>query len=354
MSLRCIATELGISVTTVSRALGGFDDVAADTRARVLAEAERIGYRPNAAARRLRGGRTDAVGIVLPTGPGRLDDPFFLGLIGAVGPILAQAGLDLIVGAAASGKAEEAFYRQLVENRRVDGILLARTRRRDRRLGYLLDRGFPVVVHGRAEERRPHARVDVDGTSAFRRATERLVTAGHRRIGLLSAPARYSFAHHRETGWRQALADAGLAPGPMLQAEATEENGFRTARAMLAGKNPPTALLCATDRIAVGALHAISHGGMQAGRDVAVIGYDNLPVATYTDPPLTTFDTDLELAARRMVEMMLALLGGARPDRARRAARGNADPARLRRASSGKSQEHARHQQAEREECGPC
>jgi LacI family transcriptional regulator len=227
--------------------------------------------------------------------------------------VLAASGLDLIVGAAASGAEEAAFYRQLVENRRVDGIILARTRRQDPRLAYLLDRGFPVVVHGRAEERRAHAHVDVDGVSAFRRAAERLIGFGHRRIALLNAPAQYSFAHHREAGWRAALREAGLAPGPMLEAEATEENGFRLASEVLAKREAPTALLCATDRLAVGALHALSHAGRRAGRDVAVIGYDNLPVATYTDPPLTTFDTGVEPVARRMVEMMLALLGGAAP-----------------------------------------
>jgi len=313
MSLRRIARGLNISVTTASRALGGFSDVSAETRKKVRAEAERIGYRPNPAARRLRGGTSDAVGVVLPTGPGQLDDAFFLRLLGAIGPRLAAAGLDLIVGTARAGEEERAFYRQLVENRRVDAVILARTRRQDPRIGYLLDAGMPFVAHGRSEEPRAYAQVDVDGAAAFRLATERLIEGGHRRIGLLGAPRHYSFAHHRAQGFEAALAEAGLASGPVAEAEPTEENGFRLLQAMLAAGEAPTALLCATDRLAVGALRAAALAGLRVGRDLAVIGYDNLPVATYTNPPLTTFDPEVERSALRMVEMLLALLRGESP-----------------------------------------
>jgi LacI family transcriptional regulator len=313
MSLSRIAATLGLSVTTVSRALGGFDDVAEATRRRVQAEAERIGYRANRSARSLRTGTNDAVGVVLPTGPGQLEDAFFLRLLGAIGPRLAAAGLDLMVSAARAGAEEMALYRQLVENRRVDGLFVARTRRADPRVGYLIDSGMPFVVHGRTDEARPHAHVDVDGAAAFDQATRRLLEFGHRRIALINAPAAYSFAHHREAGWTRALAAAGLKPGARVEAEATEENGFRLMQALLRGRQVPSAVLCATDRLAVGALHAIGAAGLRAGRDVSVIGYDNLPVATYTDPPLTSFDTDIDATAAAMVEMMLALLRGGSP-----------------------------------------
>ena len=313
VSLSTIARHLGLSVTTVSRALGGYADVAAATRARVVAEAKRIGYQPNQAARRLRGGRTEAVGVVLPTGPGQFDDPFFLPLLATVGPHLQAAGLDLLVATARPGEDELRSYRHLVEGRRVDGILLARTRRQDARIAYLLDRGMPFVAHGRSDVVRPFAHVDVDGERACREATERLIGLGHRRIGLINGPDTYMFSLHRQTGWREGLSDAGLAPGPVARAEPTEENGFRLMAEMMRQPAPPTAVVCATDRLAVGALHAISHAGLRAGRDVSVIGYDNLPMATYTDPPLTTFEQPIERAGARMVAMLLALIGGADP-----------------------------------------
>ncbi|MBS0559369.1 MAG: substrate-binding domain-containing protein [Proteobacteria bacterium] len=311
MSLSAIARSLGLSVTTVSRALGGFPDVAAATRARVEAEAARIGYRPNLTARRLKSGRSETVGVVLPAGPGQFDDPFFLRLLAAVGPPLQTAGLDLMVATARPGTDELRAYRRMVEDRRVDGIILGRTRRRDDRIAYLIDSGMPFVTHGRTEETRPYAHLDIDGRAAFLDATARLIGFGHRRIGLINAAETYMFAHHRQDGWRAALDDAGLEPGPLAHAEPTEENGFRAMEAMLRAPAPPTAVLCGTDRLAVGALHAAAAAGLRAGRDISVIGYDDLPVAAYTDPPLTTLEQPIDRMGARLAAILLALLGGA-------------------------------------------
>jgi len=311
MSLALIARRLGLSITTVSRALGGFDDVAAATRARVVAEAERLNYKPNQAARRLRRGRAEAIGMVLPTPPGQFDDPFFLRMLAAAGPRLSTAGLDLLVTTARPGADEMRAYRHLAEGGRVDGFLLARTRAQDERIGYLLDRRMPFVAHGRTTLKRIFAYVDIDGEAACRAATARLIGFGHRRIALINAASTYMFAHHREAGWHAALWEAGLPPGPIHRAEATEENGFLATREMLGMDAPPTAILCATDRLAVGALHALGAAGLRAGRDVSIIGYDDLSVATYTDPPLTTVAQPIERAAARMVDMLLHLIDGA-------------------------------------------
>jgi LacI family transcriptional regulator len=204
-------------------------------------------------------------------------------------------------------------YRHLVEHHRVDGILLARTRVEDPRIAYLLDRGICFVTHGRTMTSDAHAGLDLDGEAAFTEATERLLGFGHTCIGLINAPAEYMFAHHRAAGWRKALAAAGLAAGPLLEAEATEENGFRLMSAMLGRERSPTAVLCATDRMAIGALHALASVGLRAGRDVSVIGYDDLPIASYTDPPLTTWEQPIRRMAQRLVEMLIALLAGGNP-----------------------------------------
>ena len=313
MSLRAIARQLGLSVPTVSRALGGYPEVAAATRARVLAEAARIDYRPNQLARRLRHGRSEAIGLVLPAEAGQFDDPFFLHLLAAVGPPLQRSGLDLLVMTARPGPEELRAYRHLIEGRRVDGILLARTRRDDQRIRYLLDRGAPFVVHGRCEEKRPYAFVDIDGVAACQAATERLIAFGHRCIGMINASPHYMFAHYRERGWRAALAEAGLPPGPIRHAEPSEEAGFTMMRALLGEPAPPTAVLCATDRLAIGALHAVSQAGLRAGRDISLIGYDDLPMAACTDPPLTTIAQPIARAGERMVAMLTALRDGADP-----------------------------------------
>lgn len=312
MSIRTLANNLGLSVTTVSRALAGYPDVAAATRERVQREAARSGYRANPVARRLRTGRSGTVGIVVPAEQGTFDQ-FFLAMLGAIGPLLSRAGLDLVLMGAPPGDAELHAYRQLAEHNRVDGIVLARTRRDDTRIRYLQDRCVPFVAHGRSETSNAFAFLDVDGEAAFAEATRRLIEFGHTNIALINAPTHYMFAHHRAAGWRRALTDAGLPPDTVLEAEATEESGFRLMHQLLAQPRPPTGVLCATDRMAVGALHALASAGLRAGRDISVIGYDDLPVAKYTDPPLTTLEQPIARMAQRLVEMLLALLDGASP-----------------------------------------
>ena len=206
LSLRRIASALGLSVTTVSRGLAGYADVSAVTRAQIEQEAARIGYR-------LHSGRSGTVGVVVPAEPGSFD-LFFLAMLGAIGPLLSRAGLDLVMMGAPPGEAEMHAYRHLVEHHRVDGLVVARTRRNDARVRFLLDRSVPFVTHGRTEETRPYAHLDIDGEAAFTQATRRLIGFGHRHIGLLNAPEDYMFAHLRAEGWRHALAQAGAAAGP--------------------------------------------------------------------------------------------------------------------------------------------
>jgi len=313
MSLREIAAALGLSVTTVSRALAGHGDVAAATRALVAAEADRRGYRPNPLASRLRRGRSEAVAVVVPAEPGHFSDPFFNELLVGLGEALSAADLELLVCAARPGAEEMKAYRRLVEGRRVDGIVLARMRVEDERAAWLQERGFPFVCHGRTASRRPVAHVDTDGEAAVAAATQRLIGLGHRHIGLINAPAIYSFANHREAGWRRALAAARLDPGPALAAEPSEENGYRLAAQLLAARDAPSAIVCATDRLAVGTLAAIAAAGRRAGRDVSVIGFDDLPAASYTDPPLTTIRNPAREMARRLVEMLREVIGGRPP-----------------------------------------
>lgn len=313
LRLSDLAKALNLSVTTVSRALAGYPDVAPATRARVEKAARRSGYKPNPMARSLRTGRTGAVGVVLPTDPGRFDDPFFLQFLAAMGRKFAAAEIDLLVTAARPGEEEIKVYRRLIDHRRVDGIVVARTRRHDPRIEFLQSRGFPFVAHGRVETRKPYAYVDVDGAAAFEAATRRLAAFGHRNIALVNAPDSYMFAHFRAEGWRRGLERLGLPPGRMRAAEPTEENGHRLTRELLGAPDRPTAILCATDRLAVGALHAIAAAKLRPGRDVSVIGYDDLPMASYTDPPLTTIRQPLAEAGDRTVAILIELMAGADP-----------------------------------------
>lgn len=311
-SLRELAQMLGLSITTVSRALDGYGDVAVATRERVFAAAEASGYRPNSAARRLRRGSTEIVTMVLPSGPGHFNEPLYIELLRSIGEHLAEHGYDLTLIAALPGPDELKAYRRLVEGRRTDAIIVVRTRREDARLRYLTDAGFPFVAMGRSDFPEPYAFVDGDGEAAFRDAVLRLAALGHRRIGHLAAPSAFTFAHLRRSGFARGCGEAGLA-GEIIEDSATEEGGYRAAQMLLAQRGPPSALLCATDSMALGAMRAVRERGLAAGRDIAIIGHDNIPASAFSDPALATMELPIAATGRRLAEMTLARIGGADP-----------------------------------------
>lgn len=313
MRLKDLAAHLGLSVTTVSRALAGYTDVAPATRRRVLEAAKALGYRPHPLAQRLRRGRTEAVGVVIPAPKGQFADPFFLELLTGLGEALGEVGLDLLVTACPPGPEELVCYHHLVEGRRVDALVVARTRVQDERILYLLEKGFPFVAHGRSQGvAEPFPFLDMDGTLGFYRATVHLLEQGHRRIAFIGAPPMFNFARHRLEGYLWAVREAGLEPpmGYLRQGDLTEEGGLRAAEALLDLPEPPTAILAATDRMAWGVLHALKKRGLRPGRDVSLIGYDDLPFSRYTDPPLSTLRQPFREEGRRLVELLLGRLEG--------------------------------------------
>jgi LacI family transcriptional regulator len=311
-SLRSLARSLGLSITTVSRALDDYGDVAARTRKRVRETADAIGYRPNAAARRLRKGASELVTLVLPTEPGQFNEPLYIELLAPMGQRLAREGYDLTLIAAAPGPDELKTYRRIVEGRRADGIFVVRTRRQDARIDYLQKLGFPFVAMGRCDSETVYAFVDGDGESAFADAVRRLVTMGHRRIVHLAAPSAFTFAVLRRRGYARAMAEAGLQP-QVIEHRADETGGCGAALEALNAASRPTALLCATDRMAFGALRAARQRGLVVPRDLSIIGHDNLVTSQFCDPPLTTMELPIAATGEKLAEMMLARIGGADP-----------------------------------------
>lgn len=315
-SLKALAQRLGLSITTVSRALDDYPDVAQSTRERVRHAAREANYRPHSAARRLRKGAGETVAFVMPAQPGHFHEPVFAELLAAIGEKLAAEHHDLILLAARPGLEEMATYRRLVESGRADAFIIARTRRHDERVAYLEAKGVPFICHGRTETKRPYAFVDGDGEAGFKALTTRLIGLGHRRIAHLSAPSYLTFATLRANGWRQAMAEGGLdeaARQLLVEGEPTEADGHRLAVELLAGPQPPTALLCATDRMALGAMQAVVEAGLAIGPDIAVTGHDNIPAASYARPGLTTMELPPAEVGMRLAAMVLARMGGGDP-----------------------------------------
>lgn len=312
-SLRTLAKSLNLSITTVSRALDGYSDVSEKTRQRVKEAADASGYTPNAAARRLRKGTTEVVMMVLPAEPGHFNEPLYIGLLATLGERLAKVGYDLALISAAPGPGELKAYRRIVEGRRADAVVVVRTRRDDPRVRYLAGTDFPFVVMGRTEIDQPYAFVDGDGEQAFASATNRLQALGHKRITHIAAPATFTFAMLRRNGYEAAMREAKLEPD-VIEEEFSHEGGSRAATLALSRPQPPTALLCSTDIMAIGALKAARSLGFSVPHDVSIMGHDNIPAGEQTDPPLTTMELPLEETGRLLAEMALARIGGVGPE----------------------------------------
>ncbi|BCG04279.1 LacI family transcriptional regulator (plasmid) [Paraburkholderia sp. PGU19] len=277
-NLKALASALGLSRTTVSRALNGYDDVSQATRTRVIEAARALGYQADPTARKLATGRADAIGIVYPFGASDLGDPRFCEVVAGITEALGERDMDLIIASARPG-AELETYRRLVEGRAVDGLIVARTLRDDRRIAFLQERDFPFVAYGRTNSARPYWWFDFDNEAGARAATQRLIDFGHRRIALISAPLAMNFAAQRREGFVSALQDAGVAPLPELMIECSFDSagGHDAATTLLNLAEPPSAVLVDNNLAGVGAFHAIVDSGRRLGSDVSLIVYDGVP-----------------------------------------------------------------------------
>jgi LacI family transcriptional regulator len=310
VTLKDIAEKTGYSITTVSRALAGYDDVANSTRRLIQKAAEEMGYHPNATARRLQQQRTDTIGFVIPTHGPRFSDPFFSELLAGIGNEAARQELDLLVSTCAPGHEELKGYRRMVEGRRVDGLLVVRTRRQDARIAYLLQRGFPFVAFGRSDPEADFPYLDVDGEDGMQQLTRHLIDLGHRRIAMICAPPDLMFASHRLSGYWAALRAHGIAldESLLISGELTERSGYRAGRALLTADDPPSAIVACNDLMALGAISAAQGLGFRVGRDVAIAGFDDIPIAEHAHPPLTTVRQPVYDIGRRICAMLVTLL----------------------------------------------
>jgi LacI family transcriptional regulator len=310
-SIKAVALQAGVSVSTVSRALNGYADVNAETRKRIETAAETLGYRPSYAAATLRRMETRTVTFVVSKPWTRFVDPFFLGVLDGLELALSAQGYDLQVVLAREFDTEIAAIRKTVERNRSDALIFARTRPHDERIDWLQERGFPFVAIGQTA-RNDHSFIDRDQIEMGRTAALRLAALGHRRIGMLTTPLRYTYSHLLRDGFRHGLQEAGLDPDPDLEAECylSRRTGEEVVTELYARGAAPTALFCGNDMIALSAMQGLQRMGLVAGRDVALIGCDDMPLSAHLRPSLTSFSQDLEALGIKLGRMVLAQLGG--------------------------------------------
>ncbi len=308
VTLRDIAQAVGKSVSTVSSALNDYDDVSEETKALVRQVAREMGYTPNIAAQRLRRRQTDTLGLILPTFGPRFSDPYFSELLAGIGNQSAANGLDLLVSTQAPGPDEDEAYRRLVSGQRVDGLLVVRTRCDDPRIAFLVGRGFPFVAFGRTQQNFDFPYVDEDGVLGMELATQHLIDRGHRRIAFIAAPPDLMFALHRLMGFKQAMEKNGLAVDEslLIVGDLTQKTGRRLAGELLDRPDRPTAIVACNDLMALGAMTSAQERGLVVGQDVAITGFDDIPPAQHSHPPLTTVHQPIYRIGQMICDMLIA------------------------------------------------
>ena len=314
MNLKELAARLGLSPTTVSRALNGYPEVNEATRERVIAAARRHDYHPNTRAIRLATGRAMAVGHVIPIATRHeIVNPVFADFIAGAGETYSRNDYDMILSVVPD-EDEEQTYRSLKSKGNVDGVIVHAPRMNDPRIPLLREIGLPFVVHGRATgTAEPYSWLDVNNRRAFQRATEFLLDLGHTRIGLVNGLEFMDFAIRRRTGYVDALTARGITADPqfMFSDEMTEVAGFRAVQAMLALPQPPTAILCSSMISGMGARRAVESAGLVVGRDVSIIIHDDdlSYMKNGEDVPIfTATRSSVREAGRLAAEMLLGLI----------------------------------------------
>ncbi len=312
-TLEVVARQAQVSRQTVSNALHRPQVLNPETLARVRRAIDELGYRPNRNAQALRTRESRLIGmrvdpVVTPSG-GVLDR-----FLHALADGSRAHGYQLLVFSPEDPGDDLSGYRDLLTTMTVDAFVLTQTHHDDPRLAYLAERGTPVVSFGRpwgAED--DHHWVDVDGAAGTRAAVDHLVERGHRRIGFLGWPEGSDVGDDRRAGWLAGLRAHGLQPGRVATSREDLAEACARAGQLLDAADAPTAVVCASDVLAVGVLHTLRRKGLRAGVDVAVTGFDDSPTAALLDPALTSVRQPLEQVATEVVRVLGELLPGRPP-----------------------------------------
>jgi LacI family transcriptional regulator len=307
VTIKDIAKKTGVSVTTVSRALNDFNDVSKETKELIKRTAAEMNYTPNAAAQRFQKKRTDSIGLILPTFGPRFSDPFFSEFIAGIGNHAANFGFDLLVSTRAPGSEEIKAYKQMIQSHRVDGLIIVRTRRHDERIALLKSADFPFVAFGRTEGEMDFPFVDEDSVYGMNLVAEYLHKMNHSRIACITPPSNLMFSKYRVEGLSSKLKSIGV---PLLDdliriGDLTERSGYEKASELLALSNPPTAIVACNDLMAFGVISAAQDRNLMIGKDLSITGFDDIPMAAYSHPTLTTVHQPIYQIGAKVCELLI-------------------------------------------------
>jgi len=308
-----IARAAGVSQTTVSFVLNKTEgtSISAKTKARVLSAAEALGYVPNSAARTLVSGRTHTLGLVLARGDLMSFDAFAPSLMFGISRVCNLHGYKLLIEAVEPGSRRDAYF-DLTRSKSIDALIVLNSNSEDEGLVRLIESNFPVVLFGSIRHPKENS-ISPNTYRAVERITQHLIELGHRKIGHITyAPLRYVGASERLKAFRRALERVNLEFNETMVefGDFSVESGYHAMRKILARKSRPTALFAANDTIAVGAISALHEAGLSVPGEVAIAGFDDLPVAAYISPRLTTVATQAVTQGERAALAAIDLLKG--------------------------------------------
>jgi DNA-binding LacI/PurR family transcriptional regulator len=319
-TIEMVAQRAGVSRQTVSNAANAPHRLRPETLKRVLGTIDELGYRPSHAARSLRTRATGVIGCrLLPSnygGTGGVLDRLLHALCDAA----RSSGYNVLAFSVDTDDEEIGVFDDLLRRNAVDGFVLANTHHGDVRPNWLLDQGARFVAFGRpwGVEHPGHSWVDVDGARGTSEAVNHLASLGHTRIGFLGLGEGNGVGDDRYHGWQRAMDDLGLpVKGLVARAEDGIASGKALAEHMMDAPQAPTAFVCVSDAMALGALRATEDRGLVAGRDISIVGFDDSPVASVIRPRLSSLRQPVEGVAHKIVEVLLSELGGTqrRPSR---------------------------------------
>jgi LacI family transcriptional regulator len=303
-----VAGEAGVSLMTVSRVINNKGDVSPATRQQVLDVIERLGYRPSGIARGLATKRTDTLGLVMPD----VANPFFANVARGAEEEAYAEGYNVFLCNTGEDRERELAVLQSLEEKRVDGVILCSSRLNDHELQTMASHYPAVVLVNRRLAEGEAGMVLVDDEVGGQLTLQHLLQSGRRAVGFLAGPPASRSGQERTKGYRAALDTAGLPYNTewVRHCSPSVEGGQKTAQELLIAHPTLTALVCYNDLVAIGALQACANLGRRVPDDLAVIGYDDIPLAALITPPLTTCRVpQYELGAQAM-QLLLNQLGG--------------------------------------------
>jgi LacI family repressor for deo operon, udp, cdd, tsx, nupC, and nupG len=308
-TIQDVARDAGVSTATVSRVLSAPELVAEATRARVMASVESLGYQPNFAAKSLRTLRTEKILVTVPD----ISNPFFSQVIRGVEEAARTAGYSVLLGDTRHEPEREEEYAAMLLRREADGLIF---------LGHRLPETLaPMVARSGAKtpivnvcEYSPELGVSgahIDNARAAAEAMEHLYGLGHRTVGVITGPLASPLSRDRLAGVREAAEAGGRTGGLRVSTgDFSIESGVRETAAMLDGGDPPSAIFCFSDEMAMGALVAIRRAGLNCPKDVSLVGFDDIRFAQHLDPPLTTVSQPMDKIGHEVVRLLLDILSG--------------------------------------------